>query len=203
MALPMVHLLAAHSWARDNDNLIGNPEYYLGSISPDAIHIRDGNDKSRKNEIHLNNWRTPDPDAVVEYWNEHNTPFDIGYGIHVLLDGQWAVRFRARLPGVLLPNGKPNPEIYYLDTCVTDFKLKDRSDESAFLWNMVKRAAAPADHPLLSEHEIDVWRNDMIRIYDRPCPKSGEVKYITFDYVSEFLNDCNELFDETYGRLKI
>ena len=87
MALPMVHLLAAWAWAQDKPELKDNPDFYLGTLSPDAIHIRDGNDKSRKNDIHLNNWRRPDPDSVLRYWMEHSTPFDIGYGIHVLLDG--------------------------------------------------------------------------------------------------------------------
>ena len=52
MALPMVHLLAAWAWAQDKPELKNNPDFYLGTLSPDAIHIRDGNDKSRKNEIH-------------------------------------------------------------------------------------------------------------------------------------------------------
>ena len=112
MALPMVHLLMAWEWAQDKPELRENPDYYLGAVSPDAIHVRDHDDKSHKNEIHLNNWRTPDPDAVLRYWTEHNTPFDIGYGIHVLLDGQWATEFRARFPEMLLPNGKPDPDIY-------------------------------------------------------------------------------------------
>ena len=112
MALPMVHLLMAWKWAQDKPELRENPDYYLGTISPDAIHVRDHDDKSHKNEVHLNNWRRPDPDAVLRYWVEHHTPFDIGYGVHVLLDGQWATEFRARFPQMLLPNGKPNPDIY-------------------------------------------------------------------------------------------
>ena len=117
MALPMVHLLAAWDWAQDKPELRENPDYYLGASSPDAIHIRDGDDKSRKNAVHFNNWRSPDPDAVLAYWRKRFTPFDIGYGIHVLLDGQWAVDFRRTFPQMLLPSGKPDPKIYYNDTC--------------------------------------------------------------------------------------
>ncbi|MBQ3575080.1 MAG: hypothetical protein IJA26_05390, partial [Clostridia bacterium] len=111
MALPMVHLHAAWLWAQDKPELRENPDYYLGSISPDAIHVRDGSDKSRKNAFHLNNWRAPDPDSVLRYWIDHHTPFDIGYGIHVLLDGQWAAGFRRDFPEMLLPDGRPNIEI--------------------------------------------------------------------------------------------
>ena len=143
MALPMVHLLAAWNWAQDKPDLRDNPEYYLGAISPDAIHIRDGSDKSRKNEFHLNNWRSPDPDAVYHYWLKHSSPFDIVYGIHVLLDGQWAAGFRRDFPQMLLPNGRPDPDIYYNDTCVTDFFLFNNIPEAPMLMVLAGKGRAP------------------------------------------------------------
>lgn len=202
MALPMVHLLAAWAWAQDKPELRDNPDYYLGTISPDAIHVRDGDDKSHKNEIHLNNWRYPNPDCVLEYWLEHSTPFDIGYGIHVLLDGQWAVEFRRRFPEMLLPNGKPDPEIYYTDTCVTDFALYAECELTPFFLDMIAKGKAPEDHPLLRLHEFEGWRKDTFAFYQRPCPKQGEVRFINRAYVDEFLKDCTRLMTITYERMK-
>lgn len=200
MALPMVHLLAAWRWAQDKPDLKDNPDYYLGNISPDAIHIRDGNDKSRKNEIHLNNWRYPDPDRVLQYWKDHHTPFDIGYGVHLLIDGQWAKRFRERLKGMLLPDGRPNPDIYYNDTVVTDFRLYHESPLRESLMDMVGRGEVSANHPLLTAHEFEKWREETLKFYDRPCPKNDPVNFVTMEYVEEFLNDCCELIDNTYRR---
>lgn len=60
---------------------------------------------------------------MLAYWLEHSTPFDIGYGIHVLLDAQWATGFRTDFPEMMLPNGKPDTDIYYNDTVTTDFEL--------------------------------------------------------------------------------
>lgn len=201
MALPMVHLLAAWRWAQDKPELKNNPDYYLGAVSPDAIHIRDGNDKSRKNEIHLNNWRYPDPDAVFEYWRGHHTPFDIGYGIHVLLDGQWAVEFRRRFPGMLLPDGRPDTNIYYNDTVVTDFALYRSSALTPFFMDMIARGTAPADHPQLRLHEFEGWREATLKFYQRECPKNDPVRFITEDYVNEFLNFCLPMMDRTYERM--
>ena len=203
MALPMVHLLMAWEWAQDKPELRENPDYYLGTISPDAIHVRDHDDKSHKNEVHLNNWRTPDPDAVLRYWVDHHTPFDIGYGVHVLLDGQWATEFRARFPQMLLPNGKPNPDIYYNDTCVTDFKLYAESTLRPFLMDMVAKGHAPADHPLLTQAEFEGWRADTLGFYDRPCPKSDPVRYLDESYVRAFMDRCGALMSLTYERMKI
>lgn len=200
MALPMVHFMAAWLWAQDKPELRENPDYYLGAISPDAIHIRDGNDKSHKNEIHLNNWRYPDPDRVFQYWLAHRSPFDIGYGIHVLLDGQWAVAFRRNFPEMLLPDGRPDTNIYYNDTIITDFYLYHHSPLTPFFFDMLRRGTAPADHPLLRLHEFEGWRADTFAFYDRPCPRNDPVRFITPEYVHAFLHDCQPLMTQTYEK---
>ena len=201
MALPMVHLLAAWAWAQDKPELRENPDYYLGAISPDAIHVRDGDDKSHKNEIHLNNWRYPDPDRVLAYWLERNAPFDIGYGIHVLLDGQWAVAFRKRFPEMLLPDGRPDTSIYYNDTVIADFSFYKESPLTPFFFDMIRRGKAPADHPQLRLHEFEAWRSDTLAFYDRPCPKSEPVRFITREYIQEFLQECQSMMTVTYERM--
>lgn len=200
MALPMVHLLAAQAWAQDKAELRENPDYYLGAISPDAIHIRDHDDKSHKDAIHLNNWRSPHPDEVVAYWRAHPTPFDIGYGIHVLTDAQWVPRYQALLPQIVLPDGKVNVEIYYNDTFVTDFLLY-RELDGARLFDLVERGRAPEDHPLLTHYELDEWRKTTVASYRGECPKRDPVRYIDRAYVEAFLKDCRELFDKTYGEV--
>ena len=200
MALPMVHLLAAWNWAQDKPELRENPDYYLGAISPDAIHIRDRDDKSHKNFVHYNNWRTPDPDAVLGYWRERFTPFDIGYGIHVLLDGQWAVDFRRCFPQILLPSGKPDPKIYYNDTCDTDFRLHRESPLTPRLMDLVRRGRAPEDHPMLTKGEFDAWRDMTLHFYDRPCPAEAPARWLNMDYTRNFLGKCLGLMTTTYER---
>ena len=201
MALPMVHLLAAWAFAQDKPSLRENPDYYLGTISPDAVHVRDGNDKSHKDEIHLNNWRKPDPDSVLRYWTEHKEPFDIGYGIHVLLDGQWAVGFRKSFPQILLPDGRPDAKLYYNDTCITDFELYRTSTLTAFLMDMVRKGNAPDDHPLLRKYEFDAWQKETLKFYLRPCPMDKPVQYIGQEYVHQFLKECLDLMEQTYERM--
>lgn len=199
MALLMVHLLAAQRWVARQEKSLDCPDFYLGVISPDAIHVRDHDDKSHKNEIHLNNWCSPHPNEVVDYWRAHHTPFDIGYGIHVLTDGQWVQRYRARLPQLLLPDGKVNVPVYYNETFVTDFQLY-REENGAQLFDWVEQGRAPQDHPLLTYYELDEWRKMMTASYRGECPRHDPVHYIDRDYIESFLNDCQEVFDETYGR---
>lgn len=202
MALTMVHLLAADRWAKGHPEYSRSPEFFYGVISPDAIHIRDGGDKSHKNEIHLNNWGTPHPEDVVAYWRAHHTPFDIGYGVHVLTDAQWVPRYRRLLPGILRPDGLLNTDIYYTDTFITDFRLYHRLERLRELMDMIDAAGTPEDHPLLTAYEFSQWRALIRRSYRGDCPRSGEVRFIDEAYVTAFVEDCVPFIDETYDAFR-
>ena len=199
MALTMVHLLAAERWARGHVEFADSPDFYLGAISPDAIHIRDHDDKSHKDEIHLFNWRSPHPEHVAAYWRERSSPFDIGYGVHVLTDGQWVPRYHERLPGMLKPDGRPDTDIYYNDTFVTDFALYDAEKELHRILDMIAAAKVPNDHPLLTADELSQWRDAIVKAYHGDCPKRDPVRFVTEAYVREFVVDCTGLIDETYN----
>ena len=202
MALTMVHLLAADRWADGHAEYKENPSFFYGVISPDAIHIRDGGDKSHKDELHLHNWRTPRPDEVIAYWRAHHDPFDIGYGVHVMTDGQWVQRYLRLLPGLILPTGKLDTDIYYNDTFVTDFRLYRSTPRLEALLQMIATAPTPDDHPCLTACEFDKWRERILEAYRGECPYHGEVQFIDEDYVKAFVEDCVALIDETYYRFE-
>lgn len=200
MALTMVHLLAADRWAKGHPEYGQDPGFFYGVISPDAIHIRDGNDKSHKNEIHLNNWGVPHPEDVIAYWQAHHAPFDIGYGVHVLTDAQWVPRYRERLPEILLPSGLLNTDIYYNDTFVTDFRLYAALPRLEELLSLIEGADTPADHPLLNEYEFSQWRKVTLEAYRGKCPFNRPVRFIDEKYVLDFVEDSVAMIDETFAR---
>lgn len=202
MALIMVHLLAADRWAQAHPEYLESPEYFYGVISPDAIHIRDGNDKSHKNEVHLNNWGVPHPEEVVAYWRERSEPFDIGYGVHVLTDAQWVPRYRRLLPGILKPDGMLNTDIYYNDTFVTDFRLYDAMERLEAILKLVEKAQTPEDHPKLTAYEFSRWREDTLRAYRGKCPFHEPVRFIDEAYVKAFVEDSFDMIEETYNAFR-
>lgn len=200
MALLMVHLLAAQRWAEAHAEYRNCPDFYLGAISPDAIHIRDKDDKSRKNMIHLNNWTTPHPDEVIAYWKEHHTPFDIGYGIHVLTDCQWVEGRNRCFPHLVQPDGRLNTTVYYRDTCSTDYRLYHRDDNGRWLFEMVEKGVAPNDHPLLTEYELSQWQVEKVREYRESDGNLPLATYFDVAYVEKFAEECQPLLEETFGR---
>ena len=198
MALTMVHLLVADLWAQGHPEYRVSPEFYLGAVSPDAVHIRDHNDKSHKDEIHLYNWRRLHREPLLDYWHKRSAPFDIGYGVHVLTDCQWVSRYVQRLPGIMLPTGLLNIDIYYNDTFVTDFALYNSRPRLREVLSMLEDAQAPWDHPLLTHYEFDEWRKAMLAAYRGKCPKSVPVKFIDEAYVADFAADSIPLIEEMY-----
>ncbi len=199
MALTMVHLLAADRWSAAHPSYAGSPEFFLGAISPDAIHIRDRDDKSRKDMFHLYNWQSPHPEKVLEYWSEHRAPFDVGYGVHVLTDCQWVPRFKARLRGMFRPDGKLDTEIYYNDTFVTDFLLYRECPRLEQILQMIARARVPEDHPLLTRAEFEEWRGLILDAYRGECPRHGTVRFIDTAYVRSFVDDCIAMIEAVFA----
>lgn len=199
MALLMVHLLVAELWAQGHPQYLDSPEFYLGVISPDAIHVRDHNDKSHKDEIHLYNWRTLHRDPVEAYWRQRHAPFDIGYGVHVLTDCQWVARYREHLPEIIKPDGLLDVDIYYNDTFVTDFELYHSLPRLQAILDMLTEAEVPADHPQLGAYEFTEWRRLMVDSYHGECPAKGAARFITRDFVDAFVRDALPLIDEIYG----
>lgn len=199
MALTMVHLLVAELWARRHPEYLDSPEYYLGAISPDAMHIRFRDDKSRKDEFHLYNWQSLHREPVVAYWRERRAPFDIGYGVHVLTDCQWVPRYRDAFPGIILPNGRLNTEIYYNDTFVTDFALMDEIPRLRDLLDVLEAATPPEDHPLLTAGEFDAWRRVNLDAYRGECPRHDPVTFITPGYVKRFAEESIDLIEAIHG----
>lgn len=203
MALTMVHLLVADLWAQGRPEYLRSPEFYLGAVSPDAMHIRFRDDKSRKNEFHLYNWQSFHREPVLEYWRARHADFDIGFGVHVLTDCQWVPRYKQRLVGMLLPDGKLNIDIYYNDTFVTDFALLHNTARLQRALYMVEEAVAPDDHPLLTRGEFDAWRDMIVDAYHKECPRHDPVRFVTEAYVREFADDSialiEDVYDEAFG----
>ncbi len=201
MAYMMVHLLVARRWAEGHPEFLESPEFYYGAIAPDAIHVRDGNDKSHKNEIHLNNWGRLHEQDVIDYWHERLSPFDVGYGVHVLTDAQWVPRYEERLRGLFKPNGKLDIDLYFLENITTDFALRDRTPWIGHLLDLIDAAETPGDHPLLTAYEIGRWREMMVEAYRNPCPKEHASRFVTPEYVLEFVEDSLALINRVYGKI--
>lgn len=200
MALSMVHLLVARRWAREREDLFSSAQFYLGAISPDAMHVRFHDDKSHKDEFHLGNWLSVHPEGVYAYWQEHHTPFDLGYGIHALTDGHWVPTVKRDFPDMVNERGALIPALYYNDAYQTDFDLYRLWPQRRAVFALLAAADAPADHPLLTQEEISAWREQQFSFYEKPCPYAAPVTRVTVEYALRFVEDLVPRLDEIIRR---
>lgn len=188
MALSMVHLLLARAWARGHEAYLECPEFYLGAISPDAMHVRFHNDKSRKDEFHLGNWGSVHVERVHEYWREHFTPFDVGYGVHALTDGYWVPSVKGDFPDLVDPaRDVLIPALYYNDVRQTDFRLYAEHPDRPRIFALLRAATPPEDHPMLTAAELSQWRDDQFAFYEGACPHDAPVRHVDVAYVERFI----------------
>lgn len=219
MALVMVHLLVAREWAALHPEYIDSPEFYYGSISPDAIHVRDGNDKSRKNAVHCDNWSGSRPELLKDYWLSCRTTFDVGYAIHCLTDGIWVDGYREAFPGIR-PNGHTDPILYYNDVYSTERTLFRETPCTTELLGMIAGAQTPDDHPYFNKEEFEAWRAHVLHEYDLdkpaigawrtksyremglPDPNDGDPVFITPQYIDRFMRDTARKIDDIIRRFE-
>lgn len=197
MALPMAHLMAAYGWAEKYClSALHSPEFYLGSISPDAIHSRSSTNRSDKFITHLS-CKFNDYSNVEKFLEENDGMFALGYAVHIVTDRLWSSFYRDNYKGLFDGNGKVIPAVYYNDTDQVDFMLYERSSLRVFLWDMLERSVSPELNGLLTSDEIERWKHRCMRYFNSgKSTWSDPVKYLTYDVVLGFISRVPEQINE-------
>ena len=215
MPLPMVHLSVAKN-ILDAGFKTANPAgFYLGAISPDAIHMRENADKAAKNQTHL----SPDDKKrgavdereylgllkgfIAENKDRTDESFLLGYCTHIATDFIWIKEIFnpfARKYAAETSPAQDRPAAYYNDTDIIDQFLYNESEWRAAVWEELKHAEAFGFLNLLSAHEISAWRERTLHWYD--SGESGHknpIRYITKADVEGFIPKCAEMIlDELF-----
>ena len=190
MAFPMVHLAVAYKWAENyNKAVFNSPEFYLGAISPDAIHSRPDVDRDDKRKTHLQvNSRDGDFRYIPEFILKHSNPFGIGYVVHLITDYHWIHYYLNNFPGLFDENGKTIPALYYNDTDQVDYMLYDKLPYRQFMFDMMEKAVSPDLDDLLTSGEIESWKQRTLHWFENDCPHSDPIRNLTYEKVCYFIN---------------
>ena len=166
MPLPMVHLSVAVSLC-EKDERFPSPDFLLGSIAPDAIHMRPDTRKDDKERVHLLELGASPQELVrlfqARYGKDvaRSMGFSAGYLAHLLTDFLWRQAvidpFRKKnLP--TLPE-KEIRSLYYRNTDQVDLDLYRQMPWRPQVWHSLKTAVAGDFPPLLTAKEITLWRD--------------------------------------------
>lgn len=193
MPLPTIHLLVTEEIAhRTGIGLSGR--CLLGSIAPDAIHMRKDSTADDKHYTHLRaeGFRESWPAALALLAGCRRDPFVIGYALHVMTDYLWILGpwrdFTRKLPGDM-PKDEMK-KLYYRDMNHIDSWLFHQAG-SQRLWDALLKAPSAAMAPYLSLGEVSAWRRDRyLRLVD--AKRSQPAGYITLDTARRFITEAGQ-----------
>lgn len=193
MPLPTIHLLVAQKIS-EKMNVHISGRLLLGSIAPDAIHVRAGNVRSDKHNTHLRipEFKSAWPNSIKLLEDCQGDPFIMGYALHIMTDYLWItgpwVQFRK-----ILPKDMPEDEwkeYYYKDTDYID-KWFYRNPKVRKLWTIANNAPAQSLPGILTATEISRWANERLGIIS-----SGEQQHpvgiITIATVQKFIETASD-----------
>lgn len=197
MPLPMVHLCVAKEYSIYTERFGDSPEFYLGNISPDAIHMRENVDRSNKRMTHLYKDGKIDISSVNEFVRESKNKADydfyLGYGMHILTDYFWKQtvykNFINRYNEDLHPIQSMD-EAYYNDTDSIDITLYKQYQWRPDMWEMLGKAEISEVDIILRTDEIYRWNVRTLNWFDEfDTSKLKPLRYISYDEVIKFINN--------------
>ena len=198
MPLPMIHLATAREYAKDFSTLLNCPEFYLGSISPDAIHMRVNTERKDKNVTHLHAEGDSWKDNVLKFLKQSKTNpnynFLLGYGIHILTDIIWHETIYIAFKRQYEKDSNPLQDIrwaYYNDTDQLDFELYEICEWRKNIWNLLKKSDRCSVEGILETDEIIAWKDRTLEWFNRGVSQhKNPIKYISLENLQRFIHDC-------------
>ncbi|HTX90636.1 MAG TPA: zinc dependent phospholipase C family protein [Anaerolineales bacterium] len=210
MPLPMVHLAIAVRLA-DSFPAAGEPDFLLGSLAPDAIHMRAGARPADKDACHLRGVEgLPDLDRIRSLLAEGDrrsgplADFTAGYAAHLIADRLWMVlvysEFKRKLERL---DPEAMRKLYYLETDQVDFDIYRRADWRPRVWEGLARVSAPEFSPLLGAGEIAAWRDHTLHWFDETMQEPGIVpQYLTDALTEDFVGQAAGSVSEFFSTLR-
>lgn len=198
MPLPMVHLSIAMQVC-EKLNIIPSAQLLLGSIAPDAIHMRTNVGREDKDVTHFRD--KPELDRLKRvksmyesYQKREEADFIKGYCIHLLTDFYWVdtiiQNFEKNLPEGYTKNERQS--LYYLETDQIDFNLYRNMPWRPEVWQSLQGAIPMDMSPLLTAAEISLWRDRVVDWFDKIKQEPKIVpQYITDSMVDGFMAEAS------------
>jgi hypothetical protein len=204
MPLPIVHLGVARNLAgRLKINDLSS--FYLGSIAPDAVHMRDGYTRAIKHKSHLycadTDVRRRDAAEFIRRGSGgDDRDFRCGYGIHLLTDSFWNKTVVSMFDSRYGEDKSPAQDAksaYYNDMDQLDFELYKKYPHRAEIWGRLLTGKAAGVDGLVSAEEVDGWKQRTLHWYDSGESRhTNPVRYIQYDDVLGYItNGADMIYD--------
>jgi hypothetical protein len=191
----VIHLAVAMRICR-LEGCAPSPDFLLGTIAPDAIHMRAGSEPGDKQRTHLTDIPDPQHNRLRELLASARSKglstmsFTKGYVAHILSDQLWGeiigTLFRNKVSPDIVPQERA--ALYDRETDQIDLELYRQASWRAEVWSKLAQAKPVDFDAWLSAEEIARWRDRALTWFGDPAhdPKLEPV-HITGKDVNEFV----------------
>lgn len=180
MPLPIIHMLVANKIAIQGRFISDFSGYLLASVAPDAIHMRQGNQKKSKRKTHISSVYVSRTFVskkrcirnLTRFYLENNGKVDedflLGYIVHILTDMYWIKNIGKYFLLNYLHKSGLNFDMrtsYYSDLTKVDYSLFKSEFENA-IWYKFKSSNMIGLNELLSFRDLELWKDKIIKTYE-------------------------------------
>ncbi len=195
MAQTITHLLVADKiYTKIPVNSYG--DFLLGSIAPDAVHVKENYTREIKNISHYrfdSKSKISYFDTFInEYETSENRSFVAGYLVHLLSDMIWyhwvRVPFKEEFLKSPLQNMSMN-EAYYAD-CEQIEQLLFWENNVSGIIEGVNKGKAYSLKGLIDAEDVEAWKEKLIFDYSSRKNIFLHTKYISEQCIRDYISGC-------------
>lgn len=204
MPWPMVHFAIASNLFEGEPS----PDFLLGSISPDAIHVRGDISREEKGTTHLvSNGKMPNEEMILHnckvyfsMWPEMEwKDFVLGYFSHIYADLRWTDTLYAEFERAYEGNQEHIRNTYTVEVSQLEFLLMKSMENTEEILTRLKIAKGFSIEPFVTRQEVEQYRDQKISWLrdeqNEPCITSI---YFPIEKVQRFIDQTSFELKELY-----
>lgn len=217
MPFTMTHLEIAKGICAKTDMVKDRAQFYLGSIAPDAVHVRRNYETDMKKQSHFCfedhiwgqiddniKWRDDIIDQLNLHKNDENFDFYFGYFTHILADTldneKLHIPFKTKYNAMGLPVDKRG-ETFYNDKYQNNFKLYELCTWKEEAWDLLNNTPSIGVPNIITAEELDIFKEDILTQYHKERPVfDSPVRFFTLqdnlDFIENSIDDIVKLLEE-------
>lgn len=206
MPYPMVHFAIASELCLHKPT----SSFLIGSIAPDAIHVRGNVTRKEKGITHfVNEDKFPTIEMLKEkcmYYLGLNGDFDwkdyiLGYIAHIYTDIRWTETVYVNFENEYQGDKDDIRKTYNIESNQVEFNLKRRAEWADSVLNKLQIADAYTMEPLLTQIEVSQYRDIKLDwLNDRENDSQIIPIYLREDIISNFVSkttiEINDLYED-------
>lgn len=196
MAQPMMHLLIADKIYKKFSSIHSYGEFLLGSIAPDAVHVKENYTREIKDISHYrfnSKSRISYFDAFInEYHTDENKDFVVGYLVHLLSDMIWYHSIRVPFKEEFQKSPSQNMtmnEAYYADCEQIEQRMFWEKDAPCIM-EAINNSKAYSLEGLIDAEDVRAWKEKLIFDYNNKKNILVHTEYISEQNIRDYIENC-------------